>query len=244
MGAMKQEKPNIKRLASQMRRAQVVLFTGAGFSLDAKDQQGEPLPTVGGLRKELWQLCYPNEPIAEDTALGDVYQVAVRRQRKQLLDLIERRLAVDAATLPGFYELYFEMPWSRVYTLNIDDLEQAASQRFSLRRPVTSISATRASDAAVMSSRQLSSLEVVHLNGMVGQRPEELTFSEDQYAKRIANAEPWYARCAADLRSRPVVFLGTPLREIPLWQHVELRRRELEMVGRCLLLVLFSLLHR
>ena len=36
---------------------------------------------------------------------------------------------------PGFYELYFEMPWSRVYTLNIDDLEQAASQEVQLETP-------------------------------------------------------------------------------------------------------------
>ena len=65
----------------------------------------------------------------------------------------------------------------------------------------------------------------MHLNGCLPGPPDSLTFSETQYAERIANKEPWYARCVADLTTRPVIFVGTELREIPLWQHMELRKQ-------------------
>ena len=47
------------RLRSQMERAEIVLFTGAGFSMGARDRQGRPVPSSTQLREELWALCYP-----------------------------------------------------------------------------------------------------------------------------------------------------------------------------------------
>ena len=76
-------------------------------------------------------------------------------------------------------------------------------------------------------------LEVVHLNGVVPAAPELLTFSETQYAERIANQEPWYSRCVVDITCRPVVFIGTVLQESLFWQHMELRRKRILMRGIC-----------
>ena len=70
-------------------------------------------------------------------------------------------------------------------------------------------------------------MEIIHLNGVVTDPLHSLTFSETQYAERVARQEPLYARCVADLTARPVVFIGTELREIALWQHMELRREHL-----------------
>ena len=98
-------------------------------------------------------------------------------------------------------------------------------ETFNLTGPRPPISATSADRSYVPRGRHASpSVEVVHLNGALPDPPESLTFSETQYAERIANKEPWYARCVADLVSRPVIFIGTDLREVPLWQHMELRR--------------------
>ena len=61
---------------------------------------------------------------------------------------------------------------------------------------------------------------------MLGDPPESLTFSDLQYGARAVAADSWYARCVVDLRSRPVIYIGTELNERTLWQHIELRRRQ------------------
>jgi hypothetical protein len=121
--------------------------------------------------------------------------------------------------------VFFSQPWYRVYTLNIDDLASAVARRFELRRQPVAISATT---LATDSQRRPAAgqLEVVHLNGALSDAPESLTFSDAQYGSRAASPDSWYTRCAIDLRSRPVIYVGTELNESTLWQHVELRRRQ------------------
>lgn len=218
------DEQSLTRLKSQLSRAEVLLFTGAGFSLAAKDRRGKSIPGTEELRRALWVICFPREDYDASSSLGDLYELALRRSPSALRDLIEQRFSVDPETLPDFYRLYFDFPWVRIYTLNVDDVELAAERRFGLKRPMAAISAT-ATGAEDARGAQKDRLEVVHLNGMVPGPPDTLTFSETQYAQRIARQEPWYARCVADITTRPVIFIGTELREAPLWQHMELRRR-------------------
>jgi Mrp family chromosome partitioning ATPase len=198
-----------------------VLFTGAGFSTLAKDRSGNHLPSSLELRELLWRLCF-SEPFDGASTLGELYQVALSRQRGELEKLLATRLSVDPDRLPDFYRLYADFPWHLWYTLNIDDLPEAAGRRFAPTRPIKVISA-----AVTASGQSLpdSNLEVVALNGTVHDPAESLTFSESQYAERISRQEPLYARCVADITARPVVFIGTELREVPLWQHIELRKQ-------------------
>ena len=42
---------------------QIVLFTGAGFSRDAENIDGEKIPSALGLRDKIWNLCFPEESI-------------------------------------------------------------------------------------------------------------------------------------------------------------------------------------
>ena len=216
---------SIARLRSQMARAEIILFTGAGFSVGASNRQGQRLPTTAQLKEELWELCYPDKPHDPTSTLGELFDIAKKRRRVQLITFLESRLSVHADSLSEYYRLYWSMPWLRTYTLNIDDLALAAARRFPLNRAPIPISATSEDHSYVPSSRQgAPHLEVVHLNGALPDPPEYLTFSETQYAERIANKEPWYARCVADLVSRPAIFVGTDLREVPLWQHMQLRK--------------------
>lgn len=209
-----------------MSRGEIVLFTGAGFSLEAKDRTGQNLPTVTALKQELWAISFPGQVIEPEATLGELYSIALRRNKPALHKLIQTRLSVDPESLPDFYNVLFNAPWQRCYTLNVDDLESAVHSRWKLKRAPLPISATNPSNHSEPRARHAGpELEVIHLNGFLADAPELLTFSEVQYAQRIANQEPWYARCAVDVRSRPVVFVGTELREIPLWQHIELRRR-------------------
>ena len=127
------EAHDLSRLRSQMSRAEIVLFTGAGFSLDARDFHRNQLPSGEGLRRELWDLCYGGSPFDPAASLADLYAAALRLRGADLQSLLQRRLTVDPQSLPDYYRVYFSLPWLRCFTLNIDDLERAADNRFRLR---------------------------------------------------------------------------------------------------------------
>jgi hypothetical protein len=217
----------LSRVRSQMSRGEIILFTGAGFSCSAQDRAHRSLPTARQLKEELHELCYPGAPIDDQATLGDLYDVALRRHRKKLERFLEQRLSVDTASLPDFYRTIFDQPWLRVYTLNVDDLAHAIARHFQLPRPLNVISATVRDDPrAPVAHAPADALEVVHLNGTLPGPAESLTFSETQYAERLARQEPWYARCASDLLTRAAIFIGAELHESTLFQHMEFRRTQ------------------
>ena len=63
-------------------RANVVLFTGAGFSLSAANHRGEKLPTVSRLAEALWTICYPGEEMDPSEQLQDVIRSSSSSGRK------------------------------------------------------------------------------------------------------------------------------------------------------------------
>jgi hypothetical protein len=73
---------------------------------------------------------------------------------------LEDRLTVNEATIPSFYASWFGAPWRRIYTLNIDDLDEAVARRFSLPRSPRAISTHEE-----LRWHRLDALDVVHLNG-------------------------------------------------------------------------------
>lgn len=211
------------RVKAQLSRGELVLFTGAGFSVSATNIQGNPVPTPSELRHKLWELCFPDESPDEISSLGELYELASRRHANELKALMTQNLTVDADSLPDFYQIYLSYPWHRIYTLNVDDLEVAAVRKWDFDRPPRPIIATGSSRH---DPSPHSCLEVIHLNGMIPDRLSNLTFSERQYARRVANEEPLYSQCVSDIMARPTIFVGTTLNEVTLWQHIELRRRE------------------
>lgn len=213
----------VARLRGQISQGQPVLFIGAGFSLETKNLSGDSLPTTSELTQELWRICFPDDEFNEQSRLGDVYEAAKLRGRNAVESLLKERLAVDPKSVPDFYKVWFDVPWFRCYSLNIDDLELAAAQHLGLRRPIRSVSATSETSQGPNSN---SALEVVHLNGAIWDDPDNLTFSEMDYATRSTTPEIWFAEWSRDVLSRPVVFVGTELHESPLWQYVEYRKRK------------------
>lgn len=128
---------------------------------------------------------------------------------------------MSADSLPDFMKTWFSIPWHRCYTVNIDDLEVAVARRFDLGRTIQSISAT---SGRKFGNSSEGALEVVHLNGFLGDSLEDLTFSDSDYGRRQIAPEEWLVRCSTDLVAHPVVFVGTRLREPTLWQYMEFRR--------------------
>lgn len=208
-------------LRSELRQRRAALFIGAGFSSAASDANGQKVPLGNELADELFELCFPGSERDEST-LQDLFHHALLHHRDKLGPLLERRLTVDPRSLPAWYALYFAQPWARAWTLNVDLLEQAAAKRFSLPRRVRSISALAETPVA---PRTLDSslLNVIHLNGIIDDGFDRMTFATSQYGKRLANRDEWYAALATDLLRQSFVFVGTRLDESPLWQHLEAR---------------------
>jgi hypothetical protein len=115
------------------------------------------------------------------------------------------------------------MPWSRCYTLNIDDIEAATAGVYRLPRQIEILSATSETTAMVGGGEQ-QLVQYVHLNGTIADIPQNVTFSVTQYAERLARPEPWYVRLNGELLSHSCVFIGTQLDETPFWQHLQLRK--------------------
>ena len=212
------------RLVSQMSRGEPVLFLGAGFSLSAEDNTGQNLPTAFQLTQELWAIAFPQDDFDPNTNLGDVFHCALKKSRKKLHEYIQKHFTINSDSLPKFYKLWFSMPWHICYTLNIDDLETAALRAFPLPRNIRSISATTGN--LIDNRARDNSLQVVHLNGMLGDPVEQLTFSERSYGERLATPDSWLIRCTADMLGRPVVYVGTELHEPTLWRYIESRNQK------------------
>jgi hypothetical protein len=216
------QKTFLPHLRSQFEQGQAVLFVGAGFSLGAKNASGNPLPDGRALAREYWKICYPAKDFEESTTLQDIYEAAHLRHQAQLKRLTIDRLTVDANTLPDWYKPYVEMPWLRIYSLNIDDLLESAGRRWPPSRRIAALSAT-STHVSQRPPASADAVELVHLNGTLADLPDDVTFSVSQYAERLANNDPWYAQLVTDLLTRSIVFIGSSLDESPLWQHVVLR---------------------
>jgi hypothetical protein len=234
------ERTRLSELHSMIRSGHAILFTGAGFSAEAKDREGRSLPDAKEMIGDLWRMLYgpgsdatkstkstradeppaPDEP--DESSLSDLYDAALLRAPDKLREYLDRRLKIGDAPLPRSFARWFSAPWHRVYTLNVDDLELAVMRQFELPRPLIPISALgdRPRDAA------REGLEVVHLNGIAGDAAEDVTFSTLQYASRLCAPDREYERLVKDLGSRPFVFVGTTLDEVVLWKHIELWRQQ------------------
>jgi hypothetical protein len=213
-------------LKTQFKRGRIILFTGAGFTSTSKNLDGESVPVGAELAKKIWPLCFPALPFDPTATLQDIYQAALGKDAKKLRELLVRKLTVDPRSIPDIIGRYFSFPWKKIYTLNIDNLGEAVSQRFPLARSIVQISAT---DLSVHSPYPKGApyipLPLCHLNGTITDIPHNVTFTTPQYARRQAfPADHLYLELVADIITHPVVFIGTRLDEPPLWQHVEIRR--------------------
>ena len=206
-----------QRLTSQISQGRAILFTGAGFSIGAPTRAGGTVPSVRTLTEELSAIAFPGEDF-DGSSLQDTFDAAVMQARTATIELLRSRLSVDPQALPDHYRRWFALPWYRIYTLNIDDLADAANLAFDLPRMLIPISAQREGFVAGEGE-----LQVVHLNGRLADVPDHVTFTGRQYAERLATPDPWYASLARELTSHPVVYVGTTLDEPPLWQYVEAR---------------------
>ena len=207
-------------LSRKLSEGQLILFTGAGFSMSAKDHQDESLPSGRVLAKELWQLAFPDQEF-DDSSLSDVYEAARKSGERKLTEYLTKRFTVNPKTLPSWYKTAIGQPWYKAYTLNIDNLMNTAASKFNLSRKLVSLS----KDDPVVNLNIPKDLVVRHLNGSLSDLPDGVVFTDQHYGLRLSSApDSIYMQLTAELLKHPFVFIGSELDESLLWQHIALRR--------------------
>lgn len=79
-----------QRLANQLATGQVILFTGAGFSMSALNDGGANIPGVSQLRYLLWPLAFGSAPIDDTSTLADIYEVAAAQAGGKVRALLQK----------------------------------------------------------------------------------------------------------------------------------------------------------
>ena len=205
----------------------ILLFTGAGFARSAQNRSGVPFPLLKDLRPKLWEICYPGRAFDQESSVQTLFSTAQSRAGGALSALLKAQLVAAPDGVPSIYDNIFGLPWRKVYTLNVDNIDAIVGTRSRGIRSIRRISALQTASPAP-SRRSECDLDVVHLNGIVEDGPAGVTFSLEQYADRLSAHDAFYMQCAADLAAYPAIYIGTLLDESPLWQHMQLRKRGVE----------------
>lgn len=198
----------------------VVLYTGAGFSRDARNISDEPMPTGDALADKLWaHLGYEGTRTKE--TLPQLFEAAIGRGHGPLRDLLQR--SFECKSYASWYRLVAEFYWYRVYTTNIDSVLEktyADAGGSRLRR----IDGQKGD--YVDRDQFLNEIQYVKLNGADWTSPQDVTFSFRQYARRSSEAPVWYEQLARDFVTRVVLFVGSEIDEPLFWSALELRGKK------------------
>jgi hypothetical protein len=205
-------------LGRALRTNRLVLFLGAGFSIEATNQLGEPIPAGETLSRKLWSFLRLSEDY-DGSRLPDLFELSLSRDKKQLAFLLRDLFTVDR--LADWYGLLPKAHWYRIYTTNIDDVVERTYAAHG-SQPRLEVIDGQISDYKDR-DQFLESIQVVKLNGADLNRPDRLTFSFRQYARRASENPTWYDHFVRDYAALPTVFLGTKLDEPLFWQAVEAR---------------------
>ena len=187
----------------------LMLFLGAGASTGSVDADGRNIPLADTLARELseqmeWE--YSGE------ALSVVYSAFKSVNSPRLYAYIRNRLAntrpSDALRIIASY------PWSRVYTVNVDDSFEVAARES--RKQRVNIYAANSPLEEVDPTFQ--TLQLIKLNGSADNPEGGFIFSPKEYGEGSARLPAWYRELAQDYSNYTFAFIGSRLNE-PLLQH-------------------------
>jgi hypothetical protein len=201
----------------------IILFTGAGLSKDVTDRDSRNLPLGKDLAKELWDF-FPTifRATYDNSSLKDIFNVLQVKKPNDLVMFLNKRFSVDSKSVKDYYKRYIEFPWHKIYTLNIDDLFEVLERKFNPTIKINPISATKSDK----NKSSYNSIDVIHLNGTYIDAPNNVIFSQDDYATHQGLGHPFYDIFATELNENMVIFIGSELDEEILWKHVSLRSKK------------------
>lgn len=207
-----------KYITRLLGRNEVVLFLGAGFSLDAKNLSGERFPAGWELGNKIWNfLGYEGE--YDKTSLPILYQafISAGRKREAKTEFLNQNLL--SGEIPESYNSMTIPHWYKVYTINIDDVVQKVYSRNGKRLRELIFP----KDEFKERDQSLDETHIVHLHGKLPCIPENVVFSTKQYARAGLKDQPLYSQFVYDYATRPTIFVGTDLNEPLFERYIESR---------------------
>lgn len=207
------KKDDEKYLVRQLSNNQAVLFLGAGFSFDAKNQLNDNFPTGWKLGKMFWEFL-EYEGDYDNTSLPEMYQAFLGKgiKKDKKTDFLKKNLT--SSEVPEFYDSLVIPYWFKIYTTNIDDIIEKIYRRRNksieeLKYPFDQYSER---------DQSLETTQIIYLHGKLPCSPENVIFSPQQYAKAQLTHEPLYGQFVYDYSTLPTIFIGTELNE-PLFER-------------------------
>ncbi len=215
----KEEKRIKEYLGNKLSEGGIILFTGAGFSSDAKDKNGKNLPLSKDLAKELCNLI--DLKYSPKESLKDIFQVAIQKNKREVIKHLKERLTATPCSLDSEYKTIIGQPWHKAYTVNIDNLYDVAQAKFNFERRIVCHSGKMAGQP--LHAQSPKDLIVIHLHGMLEDIPDHVTFSHEQYFEK-SFSDSCYNILSSEILQYPFLFLGSQLDEELFWHYIHLRK--------------------
>lgn len=199
-------------LSERLRRGEVTLFLGAGFSLGAKNGMGASPP----LGRELARLLSSEMGYEHsEEPLQTVFALAAKRLGAiKLREFLDRHFRIEECA--DWHGLIPTFVWRRIYTTNIDtvlDVAYRGSREQRLHRIVCPADPEER-------DQLFDKVQAIHLHGCVAETSSEVTFTFADFAQQAVRPNPWYQELADDLFRTPILFVGTELHDSPFHHYV------------------------
>jgi ABC-type dipeptide/oligopeptide/nickel transport system ATPase subunit len=210
-----------KGLLDKILAGNVILFTGAGFSLTAKVRKN-PIPTTGVLIDKII------EELLEETDLETIKRIHLRKSFQQICQMAINKVTEEQFnnflvrtfrnTNPSdFHYHYASINWKEIYTLNIDDLMETVYRDTDIELQVynTHLKPNNYTGDNI--------LNYYKLHGDVNNKSEGFVFASNQYLNKlmIKDYAYNYTQFAERLYHDNICMIGTNLNEIDLDVYIE-----------------------
>lgn len=198
------------------RKGRLALMLGAGASFGSKTRRGTNVPMAEDLARAI---CDEMGEAYSGEELPIVYSAAKAQSATHLEQLLRQNF--ENCTPSAELIALSKYPWTRIYTLNIDDALETALRRHSPQTPQFRGRGDRLVDQDVL----FRDLDVITLNGSIRKYSEGLIFSPQEYGEGSASMPPWYQELAQDYFKYTFLFIGTRLNEPLFWHSIQRHKK-------------------
>lgn len=188
-----------------------ILFTGAGFSWGAKNQNEQKIPAGAALAESLLdEVGHKKSQVPLDKASTAYLR---RKNPKDLVEYLVPRFTASSVT--ESHRVVARVPFRRVYTTNYDDVLEMA--RREVRLPYASFEAVD-SPREVVERKGL----ILHINGSISNLTENklhksFKLTSGSYAAESFENTDWAFHFRQDIRSaKAIIFIGYSMYDLDI----------------------------
>lgn len=197
-----------KTLMNRIAVGDIILFLGSGFSLGAvgsledEDKKKIPLPNVEQLKKLLSKTILYTEDI--DGSLKEICEDCQEDNRARYAQVMRELFKVSS--VKTFHELYANVEWKKIYTINVDNIVENIYEDSSQKLGIV-----YSEDPNHIPKN---SLLYYKLHGDAIIAPDKITFSTSDYVSSSARKNDYrFETLSYDLKTENFLFVGTALNE-------------------------------